>query len=353
MKKRLRQILLNLLSNAIKFTEKGGVCFKVSYHENQARFEVEDTGSGIAAEALEEIFLPFQQMADKRHQVEGTGLGLSISKRLVEMMGGRLQVTSTPGKGSLFWFEISLPEAVGFRRSQDTQQAIIIGYQIPTTSRFAKMGRKTLKILVVDDSWQNRAVLVSLLTRLGFQVSEACHGGEALEMAEQFLPDAILTDLVMPVMDGFELARQIRQNAILKDKIIIANSASVFELHQNDSLDAGCNAFMTKPIRTDILLALLQEHLNLEWLYDAQETVQPPLIDQPSSEDTSPLVGPTAQQASILLKAVMTGNIRKILEEITELEQQSPELQPFLKTVRQLVKHFEMIKLKELIKQYM
>jgi hypothetical protein len=108
--KRLRQILLNLLSNAIKFTDQGIVRFKVIYYEGIIRFEIEDTGIGISKQNISDIFVPFKQIGDKPRQLEGTGLGLSITKQLVELIGGKLQVQSIPNKGSLFWFEIQLPE---------------------------------------------------------------------------------------------------------------------------------------------------------------------------------------------------------------------------------------------------
>jgi len=108
--KRLRQILINLLGNAVKFTEKGGVTFKVGYHQEKLRFQIEDTGIGMTPEQLEKIFLPFQQVGEQSYQTEKTGLGLAISRQLVQMMGGEIKVRSTFGKGSIFWLDLDLPE---------------------------------------------------------------------------------------------------------------------------------------------------------------------------------------------------------------------------------------------------
>lgn len=339
--KRLRQILLNLLSNAIKFTQQGEVNFEVIYQNGQARFEVADTGSGIAANHLESIFYPFQQIGTHSQQLEGTGLGLSISQRLVTALGGQLQVTSLLGQGSLFWFKIPLPEVQGFRDTYPTQSPIIIGF---TTSG----EQKKFTILVVDDMKQNRLFLVNLLSELGFEVMEANEGQEALAVAEQYLPDLILTDLIMPGMNGFELATAIRQSPRLRDKVVIANSASVFEHHQRQSLEAGCNEFIDKPIRAEVLLASLQKYLPIEWVYrDASGTA-----DKLSNVVKSKMVGPSPTQAAILLDMIKRGNIKKIVENVTQLGQQEVQLSAFVVAVKTLAKNFEMSKLKDLVEPF-
>ncbi len=354
--KRLRQILLNLLSNAIKFTEKGSVTFKVIYYSGRIRFEIEDSGCGIPADQLQAIFLPFQQIGCQSEQQEGTGLGLAISKQLVEMMGGQLQVETLVGAGSIFWFEIPLPPAQGAVNIDTTEKPTIIGYhkkkpleksqndQLPTTN-------DPVKILLVDDKWQNRIFLVDLLSNLGFSVFEASDGKEALDLALEIRPELILTDLVMPLMDGFELTRQIRQSAQLKNSVVIAASANVFENQQNHSRLAGCNEFIAKPINTEKLLDLLPKYLPLEWQYDNAET-QSTLTNQKPAATTVVMKGPNSEQASILFKIIMSGNIKKIIENVTQLEQQDSKLAAFANEVKRLAKRFEMSKLKQLIKPY-
>ncbi|MDY6992098.1 MAG: ATP-binding protein, partial [Pseudomonadota bacterium] len=337
--KRLRQILLNLLSNAIKFTDQGGVCFRVRYQHNMMCCEIEDTGSGISESELEAIFMPFQQVGDKSRHMEGTGLGLFISQRLVTMMGGCLNVNSTLNQGSCFWFEIPMIEVPYFNHHRPSQP-IISGYRSTHQLPF--------KILVVDDSQPNRAVLVNLLSELGFELAEATNGLEALERAHHLLPDLILMDLVMPIMDGFELARQLRQaEPPLNQVIIIANSASVFDFHQSDSLAAGCNAFLAKPIRAEALLALLQQHLPLEWINEEPTLV--PAETQDPVENFNNLLRPSAAQTEALLRRVMSGNIRKIMAQIDQLEQENPQLSAFCQIARQLIKNFEMNKLKKFL----
>jgi PAS domain S-box-containing protein len=354
-KKRLRQILLNLLSNAIKFTDKGEVTFKVIYDNNRARFEVEDTGCGIPSDQLESIFLPFQQMGDQHQQVEGTGLGLAICKQLVTMMGGQLHVETLLGTGSLFWFDIPLPEIKGFTYLNLSQQATIIGYKMKENgNREPENSNKnsfSFQILVVDDKWQNRAFLVNFLTDLGFKVFEANHGKEALDFALKNSLDIIITDLVMPVMDGFNLACEIRKSAHLKNLIVIATSANVFEHQQQKSLEVGCDAFIGKPIQTEHLLILLQKYLPLEWVYDEGKKSSYS-IEEPMTL-LEPLIGPSPKQAAILFKFIKSGNINKIIENVTQLEQQEEKLSIFSNEIKKLANHFEMSKLKELVEPYL
>jgi signal transduction histidine kinase len=213
--KRLRQVLLNLLGNAVKFTDQGSVTFRVGVNPRvhpiegkhtgiaptrTLRFEIEDTGIGIAPEQIEKIFLPFEQVGDMHCRVAGTGLGLPISRQLVQLMGGTLHVSSQPGQGSMFWFEVELP-VVGV--AVNVTQALernIIGYK----------GQRR-KALVVDDKHFNRSVLVNLLRPLGFDVAEAKNGREGVERARDMYPDVIFMDLVMPVMTGAEAVQKLRQ----------------------------------------------------------------------------------------------------------------------------------------------
>jgi PAS domain S-box-containing protein len=364
--KRLRQVLLNLLSNAVKFTEQGSVTFKVIYYSSRIRFEVEDTGIGIPNDHLEMVFLPFQQIGDQSQQQEGTGLGLAISKQLVEMMGGELQVETLVGIGSVFWFEIALAEVKGFIESHKSPKAIIIGYQLKADAKRQEVNKQlprfkthqdlknnetTFTILVVDDEWQSRTFLVKLLKDLNFNVLEAANGAQALALTFENLPDVIITDLVMPLKDGFELTREIRQSTRLKNVIIIAASANVFEHQQRKSLEMGCNAFLAKPIHTDRLLMLLQKYLPLEWLYENNETLSSQ-SSQEEKEANLPIIGPSSEQASSLFKWVMRGNIKKIIAQVNELEQENTALGAFAEKVRELAKQFEMSKLQEFVKSY-
>jgi PAS domain S-box-containing protein len=341
--KRLRQILINLLGNAVKFTERGGVSLKIGLHEGKIRFQVEDTGPGIAAEDLDKIFLPFHQVGDQRYKAEGTGLGLSITKKLVEMMGGELHVESTLGCGSKFWVNLELKEISNLIKSEKVKEPVIIGFT-----------GQARTILVVDDKWENRSVMTNLLVPLGFNVVEASDGQEGLDQAKEVHPDLIVTDLVMPVMDGFEFARQLRKIPEFETVPIVAASASVFDYHQQQSFAAGCNAFIAKPFRINNMLEILQQQLGLTWIYDSEEShVESPEEEAITTEEAMTTVGPSSQQATELLDLAMMGDIGEILKRLDILEQEDRRLTSFTNKVRQLAKNFEEEKICEVLQEHL
>ncbi|HHB92655.1 MAG TPA: response regulator [Thioploca sp.] len=330
--KRLRQVLLNLLSNAIKFTNEGVISFRIIYYNGRVRFEIEDTGIGIPTEHLDTIFSSFYQIGHQNQQ--GTGLGLSISKQLVEMMDGQLLVSSLLGSGSIFWFDILLMEAkVVDDLYQPYQHGTIIGYKSTdkTSSPF--------KILLIDEIWQNRSFLVNLLKNIGFIVFEANNGKEALDLAIKNLPNVIITDLMIPYMNGFELVQKVRQLPELQEVIIFTTSADIFE---QQSLQIDCNEFFAKPIDTEILLNKLAKYLPLEWVFE----------DVDASIENTNIIGPSTEQATILLKLVLAGNVKKIINNVNQLEQQYPELAQFTTEAKKLVRNFAMSELKTFIKLY-
>ncbi|OLP17992.1 hypothetical protein BST81_13185 [Leptolyngbya sp. 'hensonii'] len=342
--KRLRQVLMNLLSNAIKFTASGGVTFTVSPvaptsedHEGigpivRLRFQVEDTGIGIGSEDLNKIFLPFEQVGSLHQQAEGTGLGLSISQEIVQMMGSHLQVESVLGQGSTFWFEVNLP--LGSQSSLPGTSASsqrVVGYE-----------GDTRKILVVDDRWENREVFSHLLHPLGFILMEAENGQQGFETAIVWQPDLIITDLRMPVMDGFTLARQIRQTPDLRSMPILACSADVAEVVHRQSQEAGCNAFLPRPVQVQDLLDQLQHHLKLVWVYDTLPTQDPiPVTTQISNSSPSPWVVPPQQELVTLQFVTYILDQQAVKEEVNRLEQLDPRYHAFAQRIQQLVHEFE------------
>ena len=265
--KRLRQVLINLLNNAIKFTDTGSVSLRIQSLEapeetddsllKRIRFEVRDTGVGISDSQLEKIFSPFEQVGEQSRQTEGTGLGLTISQQILSLMESQIQVESEPGTGSTFWFDLTLPESNDWESASTAANSNkVLGYEGP---------EKT--ILVVDDRWENRSVIVKLLEPLGFKVVEAVDGQEGLEKALQLVPDLIITDLAMPVMDGYELLHQLRSSTKLNNVLAIVSSASVLVIDQYKSIEAGGNDFLSKPVQFEELLQKLKKHLKLEWKY--------------------------------------------------------------------------------------
>jgi len=257
--KRLRQVLINLLNNAFKFTKQGQITLSVTNLKQvqgyaTIRFEVVDTGHGIPAQDLSKIFLPFEQSDLTR--ATGTGLGLTISKHLVKAMGGELQVESHINKGSCFWFDLDF----SILRSVFQEDKSIF----PEIVRYK--GRKQ-SVLIVDDIAHIRSSWRSWLESVGFEVSEAQNGQQGLEMAADIQPDVIITDLIMPKMTGLEMTQHIKQLSSLQHSIIIMVSANATEEAREQSLQAGCDTFLLKPIDMNILLNILREKLEIEWLY--------------------------------------------------------------------------------------
>ena len=339
--KRLRQILLNLLSNAVKFTETGTVTFTAgkdpsSSGNNKIRFQVEDTGRGIPEEKLQEIFLPFQQVGEQSRQHEGTGLGLAITKKLVTIMGGDLAVTSTVGKGSTFGITLELPAVEASTLVAPERERTIIGFK--GTRR---------RILVVDDKWENRAILNNLLEPLGFDVDEAADGRESLAKAHEHRPDLIFMDLVMPGMDGLEATRRIRQSAELKEILVILSSASAFEFNRQDAVTAGCTDFLPKPVQARDLFKQLQSHLKLDWIYASDSP------SEGSDQTKDPrLVPPPREELNILMDLAKGGKIMAIRNHLATIEKLGDKYTPFVENLRRIVKGFDMNQLTKFLAHY-
>lgn len=333
--KRLRQILLNLLGNAVKFTDRGQVSLRVSADsvlagtQQTIRFEVIDTGIGMTPEQLDKIFRPFEQVGSLKHRAAGTGLGLAISRQLVELMKGELSVQSELGKGSTFWFEITLPvvETLTLGKAKHDCLSQVKGYT-----------GKRRKILVVDDKQENRLVLLNMLEPLGFEVVVAEDGQQEIELAREICPDLILTDLVMPVKSGFEAVEEIRQLPEIKDMIVIAVSASVFGMEQQKWEVAGFNAFLPKPIDQHQLLALLQQYLHLEWVY---EEILAPNQMQVTSSSVESLIVPPLEEMEVLYELAMLGSMRRICERATYLEELDEKYIPFANHLKELAQEFQ------------
>ncbi|MEH2295362.1 ATP-binding protein [Nostoc sp.] len=349
--KRLRQVLINLLSNAMKFTHQGSVTFKVQVIDQESnanektnykiRFQVVDTGTGITPEQADKIFQPFEQVGSQKRQSEGTGLGLAISQNIVLLMGSQIQVQSEFGKGSTFWFEAKLPESKDWAKvSRVVEQGTIIGYQ----------GQRRT-ILIADDKWENRSVIVNLLEPVGFTVVEASQGQEAWEQSLAHKPDMVITDLVMPILDGFELINRLRQSRPFKEIPIIASSASVFAADQHKSIGVGADAFLPKPIEAETLLEMLRQFLHLEWIFDGKidvtkKTYKDGLVQQHE------MISPSKEVLQELLELAQNGDIQNILEVSEKLSASDEQLKVFVQQIVHLASNFQLKGLESFIKQY-
>ena len=367
--KRLRQVLINLLGNAVKFTDKGSVTFKVevmncessspsesaianpkSQIQNRLiRFQIQDTGVGMSPDALSKIFIPFEQVGDTNRKNEGTGLGLAISTKIVNLMNSQIEVKSHFGAGSSFAFTVGVPLAADWVNAATVAAGKqIIGYNGT---------QKT--ILVVDDNLQNRSVIVNLLEPLGFAIVEAENGEDGLGKAAQIKPDLIIADLSMPVMDGFEMLRQLQSSESLKNVPSIVSSASVYEMDRQKSLDAGGDDFLPKPVQLDELFLILEKHLQIQWKYEqispTETSVQLALKTVVSNSviPTSEMAVPVPEDLALLLGLAQQGRLKKLTEEVKRIEQLDKAYTQSMQPILQLAKSFQADKIEELLKQYM
>jgi CheY-like chemotaxis protein len=270
--------------------------------------------------------------------MEGTGLGLSISQRLVKMMGGTLEIESTPNKGTIFWFEITLPHLADVTNTFKSSQRDIIGFS----------GRQQ-SILVVDDKLENRVLLRDWLISMGFKVIEAENGQEAVQQATQYIPNLILMDVRMPIMDGLEATQQIHQIPALVDTPIIAISASTFEKDYHQSLQAGCQSFIAKPINFDQLLDQFQTHLDLNWIYRTEDEGNTTSFQEDIGEDWAI---PPENELEQLLILVRRGDVKRVKQRLKELENNQQPYQPFLSSLYTLAEQYQLKKLRSLLETY-
>ena len=345
--RRLRQVLLNLLGNAIKFTDTGMVGLNVSRVRAQGdiatiRFEIRDTGIGIDAARLDRIFEPFEQVGDPRRKFGGTGLGLSISRQLVHAMGSDISVASEAGRGSVFAFDVDMP-VTDVPLSAAAPRSTVVGYRGP---------RK--RVLIVDDIDANRELLRDLLQPLGFEVCLAANGFDGIEQAISRRPDIILMDVVMPVMDGIESSRRIRQLPGFERTPIIAISASVAGDTHEAAVRARTDAFLVKPVQHEVLLQRIADLLGLALVHepvpDGATAVasESPAIDIDGDADAVAL---PAHELSALLELAREGDMRLIRQRADHIESLDQRFKGLADQLRQLAASFQSAAIVELVRR--
>jgi signal transduction histidine kinase/CheY-like chemotaxis protein len=357
---KLRQVLINLLSNAVKFTEVGGVTLRVgvmnqaagpkhdvpgssnSEHPILISFAVEDTGPGIAPKELDTLFEMFTQTTAGQQSQEGTGLGLAISQRFIQLMGGKLEVESEVGRGTTFKFYIAVEqvEAEQYHSQRTKRQKRPVALEADQPS---------YRILVVDDKWENRQFLLKILEPLGFKLSEAENGQQALEVWETFEPHLVLMDMRMPVMDGYEATQRIKASTKGQATAIIAVTASAFEEERALVLDAGCDGFLRKPFREADIFALMAQHIGVQFVYE-----EPPATSSVPAQPPEKSLSATAlaQLPPELLaqfeQAVNSLNMTVIEQRVAQIGRHQAELGPAL---QQFVADFRFDELLALIQE--
>ncbi len=306
---KLRQVLINLLGNAVKFTESGTVTLRVAAAKGERGretsrgtgkqesretddtllnllkrfpsspphpltpsppqsnilrllFEVEDTGPGIPREEINVLFEAFSQTSNGEKFTEGTGLGLAISRQFVRLLGGEIAVTSNPGQGTTFKFDIPIKQA----QADEIQTVEISGRVIGLAPN-----QRNYRILVAEDNWANRQLLVKLLLSVGFQVREAENGQQAVTLWSSWEPHLILMDMRMPVMDGYEATKQIKSHVKGQATAIIALTANAFSEQRTNVLASGCDDFVSKPFQEEMLWSKIAQHLGVDYIYQQPE----------------------------------------------------------------------------------
>lgn len=253
---RLRQILINLIGNAVKFSENGQVQIRVQVANEELsrvrlRFEIQDSGVGFDEDTKERLFKVFSQADETTtRKYGGTGLGLAICKQLVEVMGGEIGAESTPGHGAKFWFELPFDVSSVRLKLADKQE-------IPEVFS----GPDAPRVLVVEDHLVNQKVVSSLLTKMGCRFEVASHGLEALEILKHKKFDLVLMDCHMPVLDGYETARRIRNgtDVLQKDIFIVAATANVTTGEKEKCLESGMDDYISKPMSFNDLRAKIYQ----------------------------------------------------------------------------------------------
>jgi PAS domain S-box-containing protein len=281
---KIRQVLINLLGNAIKFTERGRVSLRVHLARNSNRglqlsAQVDDTGVGMTPEEQNEVFQPFAQgQSGQRVQHGGTGLGLAISLGMAHLMGGDITMSSQPGRGSTFRFEMPVERGDDGDLPRHAElQRRVLGI-VP--------GQAAPRILIADDLLDNREWLTKLLTCLGFSVRSAANGEAAVLAWGEWSPQLILMDVHMPVMNGLEATREIKSRPSGKNTVIVALTADAMEDHRQLAFENDIDDFISKPCIEGELLEKIRKHLDLTYVY----------AEEPPGEATRPATNAATHQ---------------------------------------------------------
>jgi PAS domain S-box-containing protein len=341
---KIRQVLINLLGNAVKFTQSGYIQLRVTLEKRNGdqlwlSAHVEDTGSGISEEEQGKLFQPFSQTRRGLTAQEGAGLGLAISRQCARLMGGDVKLTSSPGKGSIFRFEIPVEcgnAAVALRRSAPRRVIAL------------RSGQQAPGILVADDQPENRDWLIKLLTSIGFCIRGVDNGEAAIRSWQEWNPRLILMDVHMPVMDGLEATRVIKADPRGKETVIVALTASVMDSDRRAVSQCGADDFLAKPCHEDELLEKIRVLLNIAYDYEEMADAESQLAgpDPPTAEEVGQL---PRELIGELRDATVSGN-KKLLDKLI-LQVRESQDDGFARGLQRLADNYEYDALTKLLEE--
>lgn len=317
---KLRQVLINLIGNAVKFTSKGSVMVRINISpefekKDMLLFEIEDTGPGISEKETENLFKPFEQ-ASSGEKAGGTGLGLALSQGFVQIMGGIISVTSTIGKGSNFSFSIPYQKGAPDDITQSKRKARIVGLE---------SNRDDFRILIVDDSETNRKILAQTLSSIGFIIKEAANGMEAVELFQTWKPKLVFMDMRMPIMDGYEATRRIKQTVAGKDTVIVAMTASAFQEDRLKIIEAGVDGYISKPFKVDFLFETIAQLTDANFRYEEDETMKG-IPDEAAAVLQEEINKIPSQMIQDCCKAAENADYFQLIEIIQEITSSYPKI---------------------------
>ncbi|CAA0109979.1 Aerobic respiration control sensor protein ArcB [Zhongshania aliphaticivorans] len=340
---KLRQVLVNLLDNAVKFTSVGSVVLKLhaNLETKQLMFSVTDSGMGIPQEKLRDVFEPFRQVNPQ--DGKGTGLGLSICRRLVEAMGGSLNVSSEFGQGACFYFDVPLLDVEVDSIAGELMEEV----QEPAVAELVSGVGQNPAIIVADDVAVNRHLLLSMLEDVTTDVREAVNGLEVIAHLKQRPAQLVLMDLRMPGMDGMEATRVIKQEMGMSDVAIIMASATTDEDMMEEAVQVGCDGFLPKPISIGDLLKVVAETCDLP--SQQGENTHQAVVSK--AAPLSNFILPKEQDLQDLSAAVDVGDVTSLRELLQQIRSRAPECEGFVDEAEEYLREFDFEKLARLLVQ--
>ncbi len=339
---KLRQILINILSNAVKFTDKGEIAVNILVKEKENNemhllVEVKDTGEGIAKDELHKVFKYFEQTESGIKSKSGAGLGLAISRDFARMMGGDISIDSEPGKGSTFYLDILIEESSKSCVEKKEEMGYVVGFNAY---------KKIPRILIAEDKDDNRKLLSKILKRVGFQVREAVNGKEALEIFCEWKPELIWMDVRMPMMDGIEATKRIKEMETGKSTVIVALTAHALQEEKITIMEAGFDDFIRKPFQEEEIFEVMAKHLNLQYIY--KEENQPEvLLESDKDLISEQLLKIPRELMERLYRAVLELNMSLTMELLEEIYKQEPIVGKTLKTLARKLDYGKIMELLE------